>query len=455
MSARNSLDGRKPREDNPQEIVSAVTPKQGTLSYTTRGRNTAWGEVIAPIMVVFALVGSASADAKIPILGWGTFPQEMASEERYLEARDAGFTHLTQMCKTPADAKRLLSVAEKAGIKLFIGYAAHGLDGIKRMTDEAVVLTAAVKDSPALEFYYVTDEPHIRSVETIRECVSRYAALDPVHPCYVNLFGSLDEANQKRFTGCATYGEYIRLLYGIVPLKMISFDVYPVCALTPLEKGLRLHGTHVFLKERWYETLEIASAFAREKGIPMAAFALATAHRHNPQNPYPVPTKEHLRLQIYSNLAYGAQMLQYFRYRAVIPGKRRGALFELIREINQEIQARARVFLGAKVQCVWHTGDKIPLGTKRLDPKALPQFVKSFSAPDNSPLLVSWLENENRDYLVVVNRDPNDEMPFTATFSRNAEVVRRDGTLVQADAYEDLFWLTPGDAAIFDMGSRQ
>ncbi|MBR4172196.1 MAG: hypothetical protein IKR48_11150 [Kiritimatiellae bacterium] len=389
------------------------------------------------------------ADAKIPILGWGTFPQEMASEERYLEARDAGFTHLTQMCKTPADAKRLLSVAEKAGIKLIIGYATHGLDGIKRMTDEAKAFTVAAKDSPALEFYYVTDEPPIRLAETIRECVSRYETLDPVHPCYVNLIGSLDEANQKRFTGCATYGEYVRRLYGIVPLKMISFDVYPVCALSSMENDLRLHGAKVFLKERWYETLEIASAFANEKGIPMYAFALATAHRHNPKNPYPVPTKAHLRLQLYSNLAYGAQMLQYFRYRAVIPAKKRGPLFELIREINQEVQARAYVFLGAKVQCVWHTGDKIPISTKLLDPKTLPQFVKSFSTPNNSTLVVSWLKNGTQDYLVIVNRDPNDEMSFTASFAQGVEIVRRDGTRIKADAYEDLFWLTPGDVAIF------
>ena len=27
--------------------------------------------------------------------------------------------------------------------------------------------------------------------------------------------------------------------------------------------------------------------------------------------------------------------------------------------------------------------------------------------------------------------------------------MRRDGTCVHADAYEDLFWLEPGDAAVF------
>lgn len=403
--------------------------------------------------LVFGINADDSVNVKMPILGWGAFPQDLVTLERYREAREAGFTHLTQKCKTADDAKRLLAEAEKAGIKLVISFAAHGVDGIKRMTDEAEALTAAAKDSPALEFYYVTDEPHIKMAETIRECVARYETLDPAHPCYVNLIGSLNEESQKRFTGCATYSEYLNRLYGIVPLNMVSFDVYPVMSFRPLENSeLRLRGDPVVLKERWYETLEIASAFAREKGIPMYAFALATAHRHHPANPYPVPTKAHLRLQMYSNLAYGAQMLQYFRYRAVVPFRKRSALFELIREMNQELHARAFVFLGAKVQGVWHTGAKIPIGTKNLDSKALPSFVKSFSTPKYSTVAVSWLKNGDKDYLVVVNRDPNDEMSFTASFAPGIEIVRRDGTRTKADAYEDHFWLDPGDAAIFSAG---
>lgn len=410
-----------------------------------------WRRVVA-LVIVGSLAPVASAKGlipMIPILGWGAFPQEMVSVERYAEAREAGFTHLTQMCKTPADAKRLLTMAEKAGIKLLIGFAAHGTNGIMRMTTEAEALTAVAKTSPALGFYYVTDEPHIKMAESIRECVSRYAALDPVHPCYVNLYGSMDEEHQKRFTGCSTYCDYLARLYDIVPLEMVSFDVYPVLSFKPLAKGLRLNGGLAVLKERWYETLETASAFAIKKEIPMYAFALSTAHSHHPANPYPVPTREHLRLQMYSNLAYGAQLLQYFRYRAVIPVKKRSPLFELIREVNQEIQARAGIFSGAKVQGVWHAGSKIPIGTKLLDSKALPSFVNSFSTPKHSTVIVSWLKNAGKDYLVVVNRDPNYEMSFAATFAPGAEVVRRDGTRAKADAYEDLFWLEPGDVAIF------
>ena len=64
-------------------------------------------------------------------------------------------------------------------------------------------------------------------------------------------------------------------------------------------------------------------------------------------------------------------------------------------------------------------------------------------------MVVSWLKNGEKDYLVVVNRDPNDEMSFNATFVPGAGIVRRDGTRAMADAYEALFWLDPGDATIF------
>ena len=147
-------------------------------------------------------------------------------------------------------------------------------------------------------------------------------------------------------------------------------------------------------------------------------------------------------------------MLQYFRYykggiAPILVDGKRSPVFELVREMNQELQARAFVFMGAKVQKVWHTGVTIPIGTKRLDPKALPSFVKSFTADRRATLAVSWLKNGNTDYLVVLNRDPNDDTEFTATFAPGVKLVRRDGSLAEAGSYANFFWLEPGDVAIF------
>ena len=91
-------------------------------------------KTVGPVMAAAVMFG---ANAEIPIVGWSGLPPQMASAERYGEAKDAGFTHLTQWCKTSDDARRLLSEAGKAGVKLIIGFAANGSSGIKRMTDEA------------------------------------------------------------------------------------------------------------------------------------------------------------------------------------------------------------------------------------------------------------------------------------------------------------------------------
>jgi hypothetical protein len=226
--------------------------------------------------------------------------------------------------------------------------------------------------------------------------------------------------------------------------------MYPILSFKPLaDSSLRLHGERVFLRERWYETLEATRAFAQERKIPMFAFALATAHRHIPAHNYPVPTMEHLRLQHYSNLAYGAQALQYFRCVT-----RRDPVYERIREMNKEIQARAYVFVGCEVVGVWHTGIDVPIGTTRLKNEFLPPFVKNFSIPDGGTALVSWLRNNGREYLMVVNRDPNDDITLKAKFVNGVEFVRRDGSRTQASTYSDTFWLDPGDTVIFSSSVR-
>ena len=118
----------------------------------------AGGARARPVAGAFGLSADVGTEARIPIVGWAGLPQGKASAERYAEAKDSGFTHLTQWCETPSDAGRLLAEAEKAGMTLIIGF---GGRDIKRMADEAEAFTAVAKGSPALEYYFIADEPHI------------------------------------------------------------------------------------------------------------------------------------------------------------------------------------------------------------------------------------------------------------------------------------------------------
>ena len=201
MKSRKMVAKNPPVRFDEGEVALAATPRRGSLLYKKLAMM-----IGAAAIVCGALLHPLFAVSQLPIVGWGGYAQEQATVEKFLEAKDAGFTHLTQWCETPADAKRALDEAEKAGIKLIIGLGNH--KGLERMSDEAEAFTAAVKDSPALEYYYITDEPHIKLAEKIRDCVKRYEELDPKHPCYVNLFGAMcdrwnrnDIKRQRKYTG--------------------------------------------------------------------------------------------------------------------------------------------------------------------------------------------------------------------------------------------------------------
>ena len=216
------------------------------------------------------------------------------------------------------------------------------------------------------------------------------------------------------------------------------------------------------LQTNWYHSLETMLDTSKMTGKPYWAFALSCALRHKPGNDYPIPTEGHLRLQQYSNLAYGAQGLWYYNYRKgpvppakmfsqghpIAPDGRRSTVYERMRRVNNEFQDRAFVFLGAKVDKVSHTGKAIPLGTKRLSLKELPSWVRKLETPDGGAV-VSQLTNNGKNYLVVVNRSPDKELTLKLDLIKGVKRVRYDGSVVDASLYTNEFWLDPGMAEIF------
>src|SRR5690606_26264105 len=109
---------------------------------------------------------------------------------------------------------------------------------------------------------------------------------------------------------------------------------------------------------------------ARKSKRPLHAFLLSVAH-----TPYPIPTLTHRRVQGYSNLAYGAQVLQYFSYwtpvgttwnfheAPIAADGARTPTYDVVKAFNAELNAVRGVFLGSEVESVGHTGDAIPVGT--------------------------------------------------------------------------------------------
>lgn len=385
----------------------------------------------------------------LPILGWWGIPEDKVTVERYLEAREAGFTVLMQGASNPEKMHELLERAQSAGIKLSVFFPEIGRDNM----EEAIV---KLKNHPALFMWHLKDEPKYEDFEKVAKTIRRIESVDGRHPCYVNHI-----ANASVSMGVPDYAAYMERMLREFRPKLISADFYP-CRLADTARAVpyRDIGNEVYVSPNWYRQLEYLSGLARREKLPLALFACDVAHNVI-DYVYPVPTVAMLRLQMYSNLAYGARMLQYFTYwnpNSKTPLKfhesiiredgTRSPVYDRVRQVNRELQARAFVFMDSELVSVAHTGAEIPTGTRRLE--KLPSYVKSLTTPDGGAV-VAQFSGSKFDALVVVNRSPVREMQLNINLDPSVVRILEDGTKVPASVYGGAYSVSPGAAEIFVM----
>ena len=370
--------------------------------------------------------------AQMPIIAWYGIRANEATVERFKELKEAGFTINFGEYSTMEEVETALDAANKVGIQLIIA--------CPELRKEPEKTVRRFMKHPAVAGYFLRDEPVVADFAALAAWAKRIQAVDNSKFCYLNLFPTGGEEHLK-FLGVQNYREYVSRFNKEVPLPFLSFDHYPVL------------GDNV-LKAEWYENLEEFSDEAAKVGKDFWAFALATKH-----GPYPIPTQASLRLQLYSDLVYGAQGLQYFTYWTPagdsfydyqhgpigLDGKRT-EIYDLVKEMNAEIKSIAGIFLGAKILSVRHTGSVIPRGTKRLT--NLPEKVKVLDTHGYGAI-VSLIENGDKKYLTIVNRSLKDTMELTFYADPSVKRVLKDGSLVQADTYTATLMISPGDILIY------
>lgn len=397
------------------------------------------------VVVCAGLVGFARADTEprtlaqgpaLPVLAWGGIPWNQATPERFAELAGAGFTHSYSGAPDADTMEKLLDMSHAWGVRQFIS--------IPELESDPQAVARRFKDHPGLGGYYLRDEPGAGLFPQLAKWARQIQSVDNVNPCYVNLFPTYGVPEQWETPDYATY---LERFVAEVPTPMLSFDHYPVIREGPDESSDRL-------RPDFYENLELASAAARESGRPLWAFALATAH-----NPYPIPTVAHLRVQAFSDLAYGAQVIQYFTYwtsKSTVWNFHQGPIevdgsrtptYDRVKQVNAEMQALRGAFVGSTVVSVGHTGENLPRGTTRYVP-ATPVTSLETRGPGAA---VSVLSNEHRRLLVVVNRDIHKPMPLEVTFDPAAETqaVTKDGTLRPIDGSTVSTVIEAGDVAVF------
>jgi hypothetical protein len=389
-------------------------------------------KVIAGFMIFATFLQGKSQDklnpsVQIPIMVFSGVPQEETSPYRYEEMKNVGITHAYTFFSSADAMLNALDLAEKAGVKMLVS-----CPELKENPEETV---RRFMHHPAVGGYYIIDEPNRKIFPDLGKWVRRIRSVDDHHFCYINLFPNYADTIQL---GTKSYGEHLRKFIEEVPVQIISFDYYPISNVPQIVDG-------------WYENLELISRESALAGKPFWAFALSTLY----DNSQPVPTLATLRLQVYSNLAYGAQGIQYYTYWST-PGHRNGPIevdgrrstgYDRLKMMNEEIKNLSGVFSGAKVISVGHLGSKRePRGTKRFN--QLPPSIHVLET-GGAPALVSRLKNGDQTFMVIVNCDYRNQMNLTLYGDSTLRKVLKDGSLVPANVYTNTIAVEPGDAAIY------
>jgi hypothetical protein len=419
-----TTDGTTPTATSIQHYTGPVTISAGT---TLKAFAVADGYINSDV------TGERFMAPTIPIVAWIGIQPGLSSPDRYKELRDAGFTHnLHQDYSSWSAVETELNLAKEAGIKMFVEP--------YYFTKALATFVNQFKNHPALEAYYLMDEPETGEFAELAAKSQAVEAIDSSHWCYANLLPNV---------AVADYEGYVDSFISTVDPKVLSFDHYPIVS--------GASGA----SDAFYQNLAVISSKTKTAGIPFWAFVLTTAH-----NGYPTPTLGHLRFQAYTNLAYGAQGLQYFTYWArwdlvntlIDVNGEETEVYDLVKTFNQEIKGLSPVFLGAKMLSVGYTGDTIPSETTRYTPSSPITALTTVG----TGALVSRLENGDTEYLAVVNRDYTNTMTLNITVGSSPSVSRvfKNGTTssvtgtvqytVDAGDIVILSWskkvLLPGDA---------
>lgn len=376
---------------------------------------------------------------RFPLMAFIGVDGNYSSPERMQEAIDFGLTHSLSSPGTMDIAIKMLEDAKGLDIQMVMD-----LRPWMQNTQQREETIAKVKDYPNLWGYFVDDEPSADEFARVGEMASDIRRIDPDHGVYANLYPQVPQFYVKEMLKCDSYDEYVQKYLETIPVTILSFDRYPVTS----------NGSNATFDNSLYSNLEVCAAAAEQSGLPLWAFFLTTEHYN-----YPVPEIEHLRVQGYSNLAYGAQSLECFTYwcpylddylsAPINKDGQRSNIYYVGQAFMQEVNKLSWVWKGCKRVC---TGFSIPKGRKL--PTATTDFAELENVPSKiksltcskSMVLGSILTNNGYNFLMVVNASLV-EATYTLEADHDVFMISKDGKLSK-NISKDVT-LTPGDMQLY------
>ncbi len=382
------------------------------------------------VLVGILLVGCVPANAgwkqdRFMITVWCNPPAE---EGPLTDYRDEGYT----LAWVPAER---LDMAQKLGLQ---GMLRDPLLETPATLDTAEgraqldALIEKVKNHPAMEAYYLVDEPGVSAFEGWGKMVAYLKERDPKHLAYINLYPtyaskeqlnlSADEIRKISTTGdqiftalageqgsvdvALAYKQYLQRFVDVVKPELISYDHYHFFGWGD--------GAQYFLN------LELIRSAALTAKLPFLNIIQADRFDQGWRR----PNANEMRFLVYTTMAYGGRGISYFTYWGpesyhglYEDGKRTPYALDAA-VLNKEMAILGPELMKLTSTEVYHTGD-IAFGARAI-PADCPIQVSSKSPS----LLGLFTENTGTDAFMIMNRDYKNLSSVKLTFAKGITGLR-------------------------------
>lgn len=361
-----------------------------------------------------------------PINFWYGIRPAFICRERVAEAAEAGFTVIECRYDT-ATNKKVLAWCEELGLRAYLwddrmSAAIAEAEGWQKALDDMI---ADYADFPALDRYFIKDEPVEGQFPMLARIGDYLREHDPAHGFYVNLL-----PNAAVPGGKGNSDAHIAQFLKTVKPSLLSYDHYCLCkrevsADELLAGGLREARVSAECRERnnthgvvyaehdrpdYFDNLEQIRTHAKGAGIPWMIIILLVEHWG-----YRYLTEAELRWEVFTALAYGSSQISYFTYWT--PGVNhsepwsyhhgiieadgtRGEKYPIVKQINAEIQAIMTEIGQAQSTAVFHVG-------KEIDPMPVPfSPFGGVDAIEGGRFVAGFFEG---GYVMLANKDFHSE----------------------------------------------
>lgn len=387
---------------------------------------------------------------EIPIGMWATPPETYRTSEYFAMMKECGINFVNGFSpyENSVDAiTEALNLAGEQNLKYLVSDSSvtRCIRAYESTRDEGLIEDAMKQ----IEAYYqqlayagqlLLDEPPRSMFEGLQLFIEAYEKNYPGKQWHINMFPHYAEAGAG-----VPYEQYVDDWMELVNPNYYSYDSYPLLEYDEDNPFARPEITD------YYYNLDLLRAKTREKGIPFWSFIQTLGISGTEGVPDKrTPSREDIRWQVFTNLAFGVKGIQYFCYFTPSGGSesftpalittdgKKTERFDYVKELNTEISAYSSILINCHAEGVMlnHEKDEERF---RLYEEKLESFGKLKSVEGDTVLVGCFTDcGTKKKSVLVTATTPRDNVSVTLNFEGGIKKVTAyiNGEAVQLEVVD-------------------